>query len=439
MEQKNKTEDYQIVDTGKQQRDSRDLWKMCFGDTEEFMDNYFSWRLKENQILSLYDDEIMTSMIHLNPYSLIFSGQEIQADYIVGVATRPEYRKKGLMRNLLTAALNTMYGKGHGFTFLMPASDKIYLPFDFRYIYKQRRRRIQIKADDLPAWVKEREKEEIQAAAINKKSDSSIYKEKTENIRVKELDSSDLKELHHLISFVNKILALNEEVYTKRDAYYYKRLQADMKSAGGNVLLFYDDGEIIGCTSYMLEENRGEITESIIKKEYTQEIIRSIGKVINTRWNDPKSLYTGNDQRTDLEITFLESEFMEDAVLEDAGFLEQKKPIIMGRIVNLFEFMKNLTAREALSITIKVLDPIIEENHGVWEFHFSKKTDDRYFCDRMLPGRNPELTLDIGTFTEIFMGYRKITEFSKKGLTGETLEKLNKINFIHKVFINEIV
>ncbi len=43
------------------------------------------------------------------------------------------------MAGMLKQALNDMYADGETFTFLMPASESIYLPFDFRTVYEQNR------------------------------------------------------------------------------------------------------------------------------------------------------------------------------------------------------------------------------------------------------------------------------------------------------------
>ncbi|ROR26284.1 putative acetyltransferase [Mobilisporobacter senegalensis] len=441
-EKKSKVMSYEKVYTEKQQKDSYDLWKLCFGDTREYMDNYFAWRLKENQILSLYSDEAMTSMIHLNPYPLILSGKEIQTNYIVGVATRPEYRKQGLMRKLLTKALEDMYEEGHEFTWLMPASDKIYLPFDFRYIYEQQRRKITINKDNASVWSEEKESD-VQAAAIRGLGNKE-YQDKIDqsDIYIKVLDSSNSKEITRLISFVNKVLDKTQEIFAKRDEHYYKRLQADMESAGGNVLIVYNDKRIIGCVSYMLEGNYAEITESVIRKKYTRQIVETVVKAIAAKWTDKKDSIK-NDKNTDevkdnLEITFLESEFMDESVLDDFHFNGETKPIIMARIVNVPKFMKGITAKEPLSIIIKIEDPILDGNHNIWEFNFQNKIGESYFCEISSTDKIPEIVLDIGNFTEIFMGHKKITEL-EQNLSNDVLEKLKNIKFFHKIFLNEIV
>lgn len=65
---------------------------------------------------------------------MIMNGYEFMADYIVAVATEKAFRHQGCMRKLLEKALNDMADQGMPFTFLMPASESIYAPFDFVWI-----------------------------------------------------------------------------------------------------------------------------------------------------------------------------------------------------------------------------------------------------------------------------------------------------------------
>ena len=73
-------------------------------------------------------------MLHLNPYTMIVNGYEVRSNYIVAVATLKDYRHRGYMRMLLETALRQMVADRMPFTFLMPASESIYTPFDFVWI-----------------------------------------------------------------------------------------------------------------------------------------------------------------------------------------------------------------------------------------------------------------------------------------------------------------
>lgn len=114
---------------------SRALYEQAFPeDTEKFVDYYYSCRIKDNQILALEEDGQIVSMLHLNPYQMIVNGYETESNYIVAVATREDCRHRGYMRVLLEKALKDMAGQGMPFTFLMPASERIYAPFDFVWV-----------------------------------------------------------------------------------------------------------------------------------------------------------------------------------------------------------------------------------------------------------------------------------------------------------------
>lgn len=106
----------------------KSLWRMRTG----FQSSITKSRPGTNQILVAENDGAIVSMLHRNPYTFRFRGASVPADYIVAVATKVTCRHQGLMRTLLTKALQDMYTDGRPFTFLMPADEAIYTPFDFR-------------------------------------------------------------------------------------------------------------------------------------------------------------------------------------------------------------------------------------------------------------------------------------------------------------------
>ncbi|HBN57446.1 MAG TPA: hypothetical protein DD414_11795 [Lachnospiraceae bacterium] len=111
---------------------SRPLYEEVFPeDSQRFVDFYYEYKTRDNEILVLKDKDTIVSMLHLNPYKMIVNGYEVQSRYIVAVATRKAYRHKGCMETLLKKALHDTASLGIPFVFLMPASEKIYAPYDF--------------------------------------------------------------------------------------------------------------------------------------------------------------------------------------------------------------------------------------------------------------------------------------------------------------------
>lgn len=116
-----------------EKENSRVLYEEVFVEDEKaFVDAYYKIKAADNEILAVMDEESIVAMLHRNPYTFRFRDKSLRADYLVAVATRRSYRHQGLMRRLLTRALQDMEREKQPFAFLMPADEAIYLPFDFR-------------------------------------------------------------------------------------------------------------------------------------------------------------------------------------------------------------------------------------------------------------------------------------------------------------------
>ncbi len=192
---------------------TRSLYEEVFSeDSKGFVDYYYAEKTKDNTIYTVVEDERIRSMLHLNPYDVIVNGKEEKLHYIVAVATQKDYRKRGYMASLLTEALKDMYRQGEPFTYLMPASEQIYYPFDFRTVYKQTTKYW----DNLS-----NEEGECRKA---------LAKDAAKIARMAESD------------FKGKF-----DVYTKRDAAYYHRLIKEYESDGGELVLGEKDGEVLWC------------------------------------------------------------------------------------------------------------------------------------------------------------------------------------------------
>ena len=121
-----------------EKKQCRKLWEEAFPeDSRAFDDYYFAEKIKDNRILAEEEDGEIISMVQLNPCRVRVRDRVYELSYIVGVATRADRRHRGHMRRLLLAMLADMRRERVPFTFLMPAAEAIYLPFDFRFIYDQ--------------------------------------------------------------------------------------------------------------------------------------------------------------------------------------------------------------------------------------------------------------------------------------------------------------
>lgn len=207
-------------------RDTRELYEEAFSeDSTSFVEYYYTEKTKDNQIYVVEKDGGIRAMFHLNPYRIMVNGSEKDANYIVAVATQKKYRNRGYMAALMQRALKDMYLAGEIFTFLMPAAEAIYLPHDFRTVYRQEIREY-VSDECLP--------EGVQAAPA---ADSDCQA---------------------LAEWANTQLSQRYQVYVRRDAKYYERLIRECASEGGALMVYRKDGEFVDCRPYYGIDEEGD-------------------------------------------------------------------------------------------------------------------------------------------------------------------------------------
>lgn len=216
----------------REHRDTRGLYEEIFSeDSISFVDYYYTEKTKDNQIYVVEEDGGIQAMLHLNPYMLMVNGTEKEADYIVAVATRESYRKRGYMAALMNRALLDMYQRGRSFTFLMPAAEAIYLPHSFRTVYEQEHRYHRA-GGTLP-----------------------------EGVRIYPAEEKDAAEL---AVTAEEYLSKNYQVYAKRSEAYYKRLIKEMASDGRNLILYRKGDRFADCRIWDMEEEEPHIKPKIM-------------------------------------------------------------------------------------------------------------------------------------------------------------------------------
>lgn len=208
-----KTDAIHYADTEEKQL-CRNLWHEAFPeDSIPFADYYYKEKTKDNRILVKGEDGRLAAMIQLNPYTFVCRGGEWDVDYIVGVATAKDKRHRGHMSSLLSRMLEDMHRERVPFTFLMPASEAIYRPFQFAFIYRQPKFRLTEEA------VGRLERRPCAGAAGS-------------------------GEPAEAAAFMEQWIGSRYEAYCRRDSAYVERLIRELASEEGT-LDFLWDGELL--------------------------------------------------------------------------------------------------------------------------------------------------------------------------------------------------
>lgn len=194
--------------------ETKRLWHSCFPeDSESFIDYYYSEKTKDNRILVKNDNGLIISMAQLNPYRILVKDRDIASFYIVGVATDSGRRREGHFRDVFMRMLEELNKEQVPFVFLMPADEKIYLPFDFTYICK------------LPSMVLTDEAQ---------KSLTKVICRDTE------------EDCETAAAYMEKWLSKRFDMYCRRDAAYVSRLLKELYSEEGQMVFLYDGDKLAG-------------------------------------------------------------------------------------------------------------------------------------------------------------------------------------------------
>lgn len=117
------------------------LWQQAFHDPEAFAEYYFAQVYPNNRVMVAVESGRVCSMIHLNPYlwqwNIDGETKRLLLHYIVGVATEEDQRRKGYMAACMRRVLQDLSEQGEPFTYLMPAKEEYYEPF--QYVMLKRR------------------------------------------------------------------------------------------------------------------------------------------------------------------------------------------------------------------------------------------------------------------------------------------------------------
>lgn len=102
----------------------KSLWQEAFGDSQDYVDFYFSNRFQPQETLVL--GQPADAMLTLLPAGWTAGGEEMPVRYVYAVATRRSARSKGLSTLLMSAADDWMKRSGIEAAFLVPAQKSLF-------------------------------------------------------------------------------------------------------------------------------------------------------------------------------------------------------------------------------------------------------------------------------------------------------------------------
>ncbi len=154
------------------------LWKEVFGDSDEYLDIFFSRIYKENNTLVRCIDGKPAAALYMIPYEIYINGKHYMLQYLYALATKAEYRRKGIMTELIHQAHKIGKNRGYISSILIPACQELYAYYQqlgYNIAYYQNK--LTLSKPEIERLCRERgaDRKRFEIKALNKDSFQRMY------------------------------------------------------------------------------------------------------------------------------------------------------------------------------------------------------------------------------------------------------------------------
>lgn len=102
------------------------LWREVFGDSEEFIDLFFSKFYRPSRTLLAFEDGELVSMLYYLDVKAKYFKKNLKCAYLYGVATKLSERRRGHFRRLHAQLLEELAEKHYEAVAVLPANESLY-------------------------------------------------------------------------------------------------------------------------------------------------------------------------------------------------------------------------------------------------------------------------------------------------------------------------
>lgn len=333
--------------------------------------------MNDHTIIGVFDENKMIAKTHVIPLSLMIKREIYDMGGIYGVATYPEYRRKGIVNELMDMSLKLMNEKGDLVSYLHPFDIGFYRKYGWELISNLKKTTVE---------------------AIDFSYDKTV---EGRVIRPKGFERlPDMNEIY--LEYIKKYNGM----MARPEKWWMENKYEDNYSPA----IYYDENNIPkGYMFYKINEDVMEISEYIYLDE------KSRKGLFNFISNHDSMVKRAEIITTDDEPMY----FLFDNPVVKTEIL----PYFMGRIVNLERFLKKYLkdSKSTQKITLWIVDESAPWNQGKYEINREEIQFSKY---SEIPFKEidfeKELLIDIGTITALLLGFQRVGFLREAGkLKGE--------------------
>ncbi|MUK90786.1 GNAT family N-acetyltransferase [Ornithinibacillus sp. L9] len=337
-----------------------------------------------HKIWGYMDGDNIAAKLHLIPLTCFIGGKEIKMGGISSVATWPEYRRGGMVKELLGHALKHMKKNGQVISYLHPFSVPFYRKFGWELVFNEKAYTIPIEK-------------------FKKKWDGNGY-----------------------VRRITPDYQVLNDIYTEYAKTYTGTLLRDEKWWEQRIV---KDDMHIAIAYNKSGEPEGYIIFQVKDKEFT--VIDKAYRSLNGRVLLLQFVANHDSMVEKVKMVVPENDNL-PLLIDDPRFEQKIEPYFMARIVDVHEFLKQYPYEvnsDGQVVAIHVTDSFLPENNGVYHIKRVKNESTVSFI-RSEKISTKGVTCSVQQLASMFFGYNRPMELFALGLlqgSEEDVLKLEKL------------
>ncbi|MCF3944031.1 GNAT family N-acetyltransferase [Oceanobacillus alkalisoli] len=336
-------------------------------------------------IWGMMDGERIAAKLHLIPLAVSINGIPFEMGGIASVATWPEYRRKGMVKELLRHALQTMKAQGQTISFLHPFSVPFYRQYGWEVAFAEKHYEIPMKN------VKQNWNGKGYVRRVN----------------------SDIP----LLDSIYRKYIKNYNGALLRDEKWWK--QRVLKDQHMIAVAYDEENQAEGYIIYQLKDRLFKVDEFVYNTTNALKVFMQF-------------IANHDSMAEKVEMVVPENDLL-PLLVHEPRFKQKIMPYFMARIVDVEAFLKEYMSSISTafgSLSIRVEDPFIEENTGIYTLHEADGKIDIVYESVMNNIKGPVISCTVQQLTTMLLGYQRPEDLYQLELISGDTEAIELLEYI---------
>lgn len=335
---------------------------------------------RDHKVLGWMENHELAGKVHIIPFHCYINGETFKMGGIASAATWPEYRRQGIIKQLLYRSLIEMKSSGQVVSFLHPFAFSFYRKYGWELTF------------------------------INKHYEIPI-----ELLKRKWNTEGNVRRIHNNISLLHKIYSKYAKQYNgmlvrSRKWWKYRVLDKDLSVA----IALNEGGEEEGYIIFKVRDRIFTVKEMVYNTLNGWKLLLEFIANHDSMAHLVKLVVPENDQ---LPLLLNEPKFKQDLI-----------PYFMARIVDVQSFLEIYpfkASNHEVKFSIHVYDEFFPENSGIYQLTIVGSEVNILYDNK--GNVSSDIQCTIQQLTSLFLGFKRPTELYNLGLMKGDFESISQL------------